>query len=65
MKLPVPDPVPVAVRVIHAAFVEDIHAHPDCVVTVIVIVAPPAGTVTRTGATENVHDALGSVTTNV
>ena len=65
MKLPVPDPVPDAVRVIHPTVVDDVHAHPDCVVTVIVPVVPPPGTVTRDGLTENVQDELGSVTTNV
>ena len=45
---------------------EDVHAHPACVVTVKVpVVVPPAGIVTRDGVTENVHDALGSVTTKV
>jgi hypothetical protein len=64
-KLPVPDPVPEAVSVIHETVVDDVHAQPAWVVTVIVTVPPPPGTVTSTGVTENVQDGLGSVTTNV
>jgi hypothetical protein len=63
--VPVPDPVPPAVSVTHEAFVDAVHTQPDCVVTVNVPVVPPAGIVTRAGVTENVQDALGSVTTNV
>ena len=63
--MPVPDPVPLAVSVTHEAVVEDVHAHPDCVVTVNVPVVPPPGIVTRDGVTVNVQDGLGSVTTNV
>ena len=51
------------VSVIHDAAVDDVQAHPNPVVTVIVLVPPPAGTVTMSGVTENEHDALGSVTT--
>jgi hypothetical protein len=62
--VPVPDPVPPAVSVTHAAFVDAVHAHPVCVVTVKVPVVPPPGIVTRAGVTENEQDGLGSVTTN-
>ena len=47
--------------VIHEALVEEPQPHRNCVVTAIVPVAPPAGTVTSSGVAENVHDALGSV----
>lgn len=63
--VPVPDPVRPADRVSHAALVDDVQTHPDCVVTVIVPVPPPGGAATRSGLTENVHDALGSVTTKL
>ena len=46
---------------IHEAAVEEPQPHVNCVVTAIVPVPPPAGTVTFSGLTENVHDALGSV----
>lgn len=60
-----PDPVADPVNVIHEAVVDDVQAHVDDVVTVIVPVPPPAGAVTRSGVTENVHDTLGSVTTKL
>src|SRR5206468_4096110 len=41
--------------------VEEPQPHVNCVVTAIVPVPPAAGTVTSSGVTENVHDALGSV----
>jgi hypothetical protein len=53
------------VSVTHAAEDELIHAQVDAVVTVIVPLPPPAGTETRTGATENEHDGLGSLTTKL
>ena len=58
-----PDPVPLdVVSVSHAALLDDVHAHPACVVTVKVpVVVPPAGIVTRAGVTEKVQDALVSV----
>jgi hypothetical protein len=60
----VPEPVADPVSVIHEALVDEPQEHPNCVVTVIVPVPPPAGTVTLSGVIENVHDTLGSVTTN-
>jgi hypothetical protein len=62
----VPEPVPLpVVSVTHDCVVDDVHAHPACVVTVNVPVVPPAGMVTRDGVTEKVQDELGSVTVNV
>ena len=55
----VPDPVADPVRVSHEALVDELQLHPNCVVTAIVPVPPPAGTVMLSGFTENVHDALG------
>jgi hypothetical protein len=52
-----PDPVADPVSVIHEFAVDDVHAHPDCVVTAIVPVPPPDGSVTLSGLTENVHAA--------
>lgn len=65
--MPVPDPVPLdVVSVTHDCVVDDVHSQPACVVTVKVpVVVPPAGMVTRDGVTENVQDALGSVTTKL
>ena len=63
--MPVPEPVRPAESVIHEALVEEVHAHPDCVVTVMVPVPPPGGAVTRSGVTENEQAALGSVTTKL
>lgn len=60
--MPVPDPDPAAVSVIHEAVVDDVHAQLACVVTVIVPVAPLGATATRSGLTEKVQDALGWVT---
>ena len=57
--------MPAAVTAIHEPVVDDVQAHPDCVVTVNVPVAPVPGIETMSGLTENVHDALGSVTTKV
>jgi hypothetical protein len=57
--------VPDAESVIQTAPVDDVQAQPDWVVTVIVPVLPAGGTETRIGETENVHDALGSVTTKL
>jgi hypothetical protein len=45
--------------------VEDVQAQADDVVTVIVPAAPVAGVIRKSGLTENEHDTLGSVTTNV
>lgn len=47
--------------VIHEAVVDEPQPHVNCVVTAIVPVPPPTGTVTSSGVTEKVHDALGSV----
>ena len=57
----VPGPVADPATVIHEAVVEEPQPHVNCVVTAIVPVPPPAGTVTSSGVTENVHEALGSV----
>jgi hypothetical protein len=54
--------VPDADTVIHETFVDVVHAHDDCVVTVNVLVAPAGETTMREGVTENVHPAAGSVT---
>jgi hypothetical protein len=51
--------------VTHAAEDELVQAQVEAVVTVIVPLPPPAATETRTGATENEHDALGSVMTKL
>jgi len=56
-----PDPIADPATAIHEALVEEPQPHPNCVVTAIVPVPPPAGTVTSSGLTENVHNALGSV----
>ena len=61
----VPDPVPDPASVIHDPVVDDVQAHVDEVVTVMVPL-PPAGIITmRTGDTANVHAALGCVTTKL
>ena len=57
--MPVPDPVPDAVVVIHGTEADAVHAHDVCVVTVTALVAPAGAMMTRDGVTENVHDALG------
>ncbi len=59
-----PDPVADPATVIHEAVVDEPQPHVNCVVTAIVPVPPPTGTVTSSGVTENVHDALGSVMAN-
>ena len=61
----VPDPVADPVSVTHEALVDIPQLHMNCDVTAIVPVPPPAGTVTLSGVTENVHDALGSVMTKL
>ena len=50
------------VSVIQDAVVDDVHAHEEVVVTVMVPEPPPAGTFTASGDTVKEHDALGSVT---
>jgi hypothetical protein len=59
---PVPVPVPDAIAVTQDAETEEFHAQPACVVTLIEPVPPFGGTVTRSGVTVNVQDALGCVT---
>ncbi len=61
----VPDPVADPVSVIHEALVDEPQLHPNCVVTAIVPVPPAAGTVTLSGLTDNVHDALGCLMTKL
>jgi hypothetical protein len=61
----VPDPLPDPVTVIHEAVVDDVQAHPACVVIVMVPVPPAADSVIRIGLAENVHDAPGSLTTKL
>jgi hypothetical protein len=63
--VPVPDPVPDADSVTHAAVVDDVHSQPSCVVTLIVPDPPPGNAVTTRGMTVNVQDALGWVTTKL
>ena len=58
----VPGPVADPATEIHEAAVDDAQPHVNCVVTAIVPVPPPAGTVTLSGVTEKLHDTLGSVT---
>jgi hypothetical protein len=60
-----PDPVRDPPNVIQDVPDEVVQAHVDCVVTVIVPVAPLGGTVTVSGETENVHDAAASLTTKL
>ena len=60
-----PDPVRDPLNVIQDVPDEVVQAHVDSVVTVMVPVAPPGGTVTVRGDTENVHDAAASLTTKL
>ena len=57
----VPGPVADPATVSHEAVVDEPQPQVNCVVTAIVPVPPPAGTVTLSGVTENAHAALGSV----
>ena len=50
---------------IHEAGLDDVHAQLDCVVTVIGPVTPSGGTMARSGVTEKLQAALGSVTVKV
>ena len=59
-----PEPVPDPVTVTHDALVDDVHAQPDCVVTVIVPDVPVGTAVISDGVIENVQVALGSVIVN-
>jgi hypothetical protein len=52
-------------NVIHDVPDETVQAHVDPVVTVMLPVPPPGGTVMVRGETENVHDAAASVTTKL
>ena len=52
-------------NVIHDVPEETVQAHVDNVVTVMLPVPPPGGTVTVRGDTEKVHDAAASLTTKL
>lgn len=54
--------MPEPVTVIHEAVDAEVHAHPDCAVTVIVPVAPEGGALMATTLGVNVHDAPGWLT---
>jgi hypothetical protein len=63
--VPLPDPLPPAVTVIHEALGVAVHAQPACTVTLIVRLLPPAaGTVSEVGATEKVHEPPACVSAN-